>query len=329
MKAINITALFATTLFAAAFTACSSDDETTGKPVGELLNVEKEVALTAKTEDYAVKVTADCHWDVTVRKSAAWDDFTVAPLSGDGNGTLVITTSQNHTIVERTDTIILTTKGGLREVIIVRQSSSNADLGINADQFRFAAVPAAAQNLIINCNTSWEIQGTEAIGWLHLDKTSGTGNQTVVITADEIQDDIDRAATFMLKANDNSYTISVTQEAKSSISLSVSTNELPIFQGTGGDQMFRVESNAAWRVFVPTSARQWLRIEPEQGVGNGEVRVFCEPNPNEQRERMSLIIVTAGSHNPQQCDIFVQQQVGSHENQNELPQPGDNILPQF
>jgi hypothetical protein len=71
--------------------------------------------------------------------------------------------------------------------------------------------------------------------------------------------------------------------------------------------MLYVESNAAWRAFVPSSAQSWLWIEPAQGVGNGEIRVRCEPNQSTDRERMSLIVFVAGNQNPKQFDVLVQQ----------------------
>ena len=99
----------------------------------------------------------------------------------------------------------------------------------------------------------------------------------------------------------------VTQTGKTSISLAVSSNELDYFAPNGGSRTVSVTCNGAWRVYVPSSVSQWLHVEPASGVGNGEFSVFCEPYNDTARDRMSLVIVTAGSKNPQQEDILIQQ----------------------
>ena len=86
--------------------------------------------------------------------------------------------------------------------------------------------------------------------------------------------------------------------------------------------MVKVTSNAAWRAFVPSSAQGWLHIEPAEGVGNGEIRVTCDENKATDRDRMTVLIIVAGSQNPQQADVFVQQSPSA-----EVNTPGENDNP--
>jgi hypothetical protein len=81
--------------------------------------------------------------------------------------------------------------------------------------------------------------------------------------------------------------------------------------------MIRVESNAEWHAYIPSSAT-WLRFEGPQisdehsltGVGNGEFRIMCEEN-NTSRDRLSAVIVIAGTKNPQQTVVVVEQKGNS------------------
>ena len=91
--------------------------------------------------------------------------------------------------------------------------------------------------------------------------------------------------------------------------------------------MVRIESNAAWRAFIPSSAQSWLSVEPSEGVGNGEVRVTVTENPSSQRERLSLVIFIAGSQSPTQSDVFVQQYAGEEQGGQREPEEDDNQDP--
>ena len=311
MKTRNIIAILAALPIAAAFTACSSDEVTEAKPAKEMLIVEGsiiELPADQKDEPVSVQVTSDCHWRVTY-DSGNFDKLTVQPSEGRGNGTLYIQTDKNTTLVNRTATITLTSDGGLHQKVTVRQTSSDAAMGVSDDKFNFEAIPTAAQHLAVTSNISWTIQLPSGIDWLHLDKLSGDAGATVLnISADEIQTDEDRMAVFSILYGGKSCQVEVTQKGKTSISLGVSANRLEYFSATGGKQSFRITSNGAWRALVPSTAQSWLFVEPASAVGDGEGIVRCEPNYDTRRERLSVVIVTAGTKDVKQEDVLVQQE---------------------
>jgi hypothetical protein len=90
--------------------------------------------------------------------------------------------------------------------------------------------------------------------------------------------------------------------------------------------MIRVESNAEWNAYIPSSV-SWLHLEsydnPDDsihhhhngyvstGAGNGEVRIYCEPNYSTQA-RLTAVVFISGTRNPKQCIVLVEQNgVGS------------------
>lgn len=313
-----LVAMTAMTMLAAT-SACKSDDETTSRPEPELMSVEKELALTANATDGVLNVKADCHWEVLVDKSA-WPQLTVTPLEGDGNGTVVIQTDPNTSSRERLATITFVTKGGLKQVVTVRHTLSGAAISVNATEISFEAVPTGSFTLTLACNTNWRVLGLESAPWVHLDKTAGTEGVTdIVVTADEVPDDAQRTALITFTDGTNTRDVTVIQEGKTNIMLSVSTNRLEPFEGKGSEQTFTVQSNAQWNVIIPESARSWMRAEPMTGMGNGEVRVWCEPNPSLERNRMTILFVTAGKLEPQLCDIAVEQLPGNEDD--DRPEP--------
>lgn len=308
---------------AAGLSGCKSDDETQAKPAKEILKVEGgNIEIRANEETKEVAITADCAWTVTYDGGDFGNALTVQPLKGNGNGVLVITTNQNTSMSDRNASIILTSDGGLKQKISVRQTSSDPGMTVTKKLYEFDAIPSASQLLTITSNTNWSITLPSGIDWIHLSQTSGnSGSSAVEITCDEIQTDADRSATFTIQYGSNSTEIEVRQEGKTNITLSVTPDELPTFTPDGGTQIVKVQSNAAWRAFVPSSAQSWLHIEPASGVGNGEIRVKCDEHLDTTRDRITVLIVVAGSQNPQQADVFVQQSAA------EVNTPGENDNP--
>ena len=226
--------------FMAGLTACSSDETTEAKPAQELLIVDKDIAMPASVTSWSVNITADCHWDVTSVENGEWDELTVSPRSGDGNGTLVLTSEKNRSSIDRTAIIVISTKGGLQQRIILRQLKSDAGVSINKEAFNFSDT-GGSQSLVITSNASWSITGQAGADWLELGQTTGnTGTTEVPIRVKEAYDDASRSVKLTASAGGQSVSFLVSQEGKTNITLSLSATELPKFAGDGGTQTITV-----------------------------------------------------------------------------------------
>ena len=336
MKTKNIIAILAALPMLAGLAGCKSDEETEAKPAKEILIVEGGNAITLRSGDsiMSVPITADCAWTVEALESAegGFDGMlSVQPARGNGNGTLVITTNQNHGVQPRLATITLTSDGGLKQKIEVRQTSGDPTMSISERSIDFAAVSDAAKQLIITSNNGWTIDMPSGVNWVHLDKTSGSaGTETVNVRVDQLNNDVARSTKLNVLYGTSSAQVIVRQDGMNSdnITLYVNTDQLNM-DSHGGEQMLMVTSNSLWRAFVPSSAQSWLQIEPAAGAGNGEIRVRCEPNSEVTRDRLSLIVIVAGTQNPKQCDVLVQQLAGEGWNNQREPYDNDNPNPQF
>ena len=286
--------------------ACSSDDENVNA-ASELLNAEKKVAFAATETRHQINVQADCPWEVTAIDKTGWQDLNITPLSGEGNGTILLSTEQNHTSQDRTAVITLKTKGGLQQTVTIQQTRSGADLKISKNSFDFNDA-VSTQTLTVDCNTKWEITGLSGVDWLELGQTSGDGNANVAITVKESFDDAERTALLTISAGstgDNTYAIEVNQSGKPLITLSLNTSELPAFTAAGGTQKVKVTCNGAWSASVPSSI-DWLHISPTSGIGDAEISVKCDAYTGIQ-DRLSVLTVTAGSKNPQRGSVVITQ----------------------
>jgi hypothetical protein len=314
MKTRNIITILAVLSLITGMTGCKSDEELTAKPANEILIVEGgNIEMRSGDETKDVAIIANCAWEMSYDPTE-WNTLTVQPQKGKGNGTLVITSDQNTTVFDRVDTITLKSDGGLKQKITLRQVSGDPSINISNRALNFAADPDASQLLSIKSNVEgWKIQVPSGIDWLHLDKTSGNvGTEVIDVSVDPVHNDVARSTSFTILYGSSSADVLVTQEAMNSddITLGVNTDQINM-EPSGGDYVLEVKSNAVWRAFVPSSAQSWLTIEPAMGVGDGEIHVNCHPNNDADHDRLSVIVIVAGTQNPQQVDVLVQQGEGN------------------
>lgn len=298
----------------AGMAACTSDDITEAKPAKETLIVQGgNIEFNANQEGAEVPVTADCHWVMTYDKGT-WTDLTVQPHQGNGNGTLVIRSGQNTTTQPRTATLLLTSDGGLHQQITITQTLGGAVLTVSTLELSFEAEATASaalqQTFSVTSNTAWTLRGVPA--WLHPDVTQGSSGVSVVtLNCDDIQDDVARTAVLTVSDDGgNSREVTVTQQPKSFITLSVDPEGTVFLPFHPADAILNITSNGEWRVYMPDEYRQWLELSTTSGVGNGELMIRCEEN-NSAEKRTAAIILVAGTKTPTLNVVIVEQEGNS------------------
>lgn len=326
MKTRNIIAILAALPLLAGIVSCKSDEDLSAKPAKEILMVlggdviQYRANETGPTTD--VNISADCRWTVELDRGNFGDDLNVSPRQGNGNGTLVITSDQNTTPgLLREATITLVSDGGLRQKVTVRQTGGDDALNISKTTFNFAASTSEAQQLIITSNSAWQIVPPSGVTWVHFSRTSSAeGEGPVEITVDNAVSDATRTAAIAVTyGSGKSASFEVSQEGITNVSLSTSTEDIH-WDYYPNEGMIRVESNSEWHAYIPSSAT-WLRFEGEgrqsddhslSGVGNGEFRIMCEEN-NTSRDRLSAVVIIAGTKNPKQAVVLVEQYAGQEQ----------------
>ena len=343
MKTMKYIAIVAALTLATGMTSCKSDEENNAKPSNETLIIEggnKQIVMKAGDEMMSLNINADCAWtvDSIIADEFGDEDFFVQPMRGYGNGTLVIMTEQNKEVFGRKASFILKTDGGLKQKVTITQTSGDPVMSISDRSLEYAPIPTSAQTLTVTSNNAWTASLPTGVSWVHLDKTSGSSSTPINVSVDEIMDDVARTTYITFLYGSSSARVKVTQQPKTNIWLSVDRNELYFSTEEWYDnpdipdwerehweheqyQMVNVTSNANWRVYIPSSASSWVWAEPSQGTGNGEFRVMCSPWSQSAGNRLTSVIVVAGTQDPKQCDILVQQDTNGSGGDEPQPQP--------
>ena len=331
MKTRNIIALLVALPLMAGLTGCKSDDELTAKPAKEMLRVlGGDIEIRAIDETTVVNVSADCHWKVQDLDTGDFGiTLSIQPREGDGDGSLVIGTDQNETKSDRTASFTLVSDAGLKQKVTIRQTPAAGALNLSSTSFTFTADKKSIKDeskefetLNIRGNSTWTIKLPDGVNWLHVSKTSGgtaaQSSESVNISVDNAVSDASRTAVFEVISEGNVVEVQVTQEGVKDIFLRA-PEQLDKIEYRGGERMLRIESNAEWHAYIPSSVN-WLHFEAAMdstgtshgsgnsisGVGNGEIRLYCEEN-NTTRDRLTVVVVIAGTKNPQQAITLIEQ----------------------
>lgn len=152
-----------------------------------------------------IKVTSNVPW--TASSNADW--CTVAPVSGNRNGLITISVSENDTNEDRSAEITVSSEN-ITHVVTVVQKFGQV-LEVNVDELSFDCLKET-QTIHITSNVSWTIESSA--NWCVVNPTSGDkGSESVVtVSVSRNVEDIDRTAVLTIKSAEISKEVKVIQK---------------------------------------------------------------------------------------------------------------------
>lgn len=226
--------------------------------------------------------TSDAEW--TSQCSQSWID--VQPQYGSsGTFTLTVSVQANTASQERKGNIYLYIGNVRKRAIEVVQSGSQ--LSVSPTELDFGS-GSASQTLTISGNSSWRLDVSDA-SWLHLDKTSGTGNASVRVSVDANTGN-QRSNTITLYNAQSGAVVQTVSVVQQPAGLSVTPSQLA-FPAEGDTKSLYVNTPSAWTATVSDS---WVKLDTSEGVGPKTVQVTVQPNDNAY-ERTASITVSTGT----------------------------------
>jgi PKD repeat protein len=157
-----------------------------------------------------VNISSNTTW--TAASNETW--LTVNPgTSTSGNATITFTAAENTTVSTRTATVTVSATGVANQTITVTQEAAPATLSISENTVSVAKEANSAASITMTSNTAWTASSNQS--WLSINPASGTGNGTVVFSAEANQTSSERIATVTISAEGTeSVTITVTQAGR-------------------------------------------------------------------------------------------------------------------
>ena len=164
-----------------------------------------------------------------------------------------------------------------------------ASLNVSIDSLLYTSLPETKTFDIIS-DTDWTVSTTDAISWLSISPTSGSGDGTITAVASENTGSEDREATIEISC-DSGITrfIYVTQEAADNCYLSVSPTSFNIPSSGGSNYSFNIYSNCEWTVSESSS---WITgVSLTSGSGDGNVSFDVLENTNTSSRSATIEII--------------------------------------
>jgi len=282
--------------------ACSGDDgQGSGSTLTDYIKVEGEIIFGAKETSKTIFIDANCHWTIDLQD--AWQGLSVVGSpEGDGSREVTITTPVNQTVNTRGASMIISSRGGFRKFVRVRQLAGDANLSVSPTELNIPVTGGSA-SFTITTNTTWNITGSTS-GFTY-DKTSGTGTSQVTVTAEANPYEDSRKLTLVVTVgNDAPVEVNIIQSGKSS-TFEVSPSNFEGVTAVGVELAVSVTSDVTWTVRSNTN---WASVPNWNAqMTSGTVLVKVEANHSAQ-SRTAELVFTASNKEQTQRTVTIQQQ---------------------
>lgn len=212
---------------------------------------------------------------LTIQSNDSWQVVSkpewvnISTTLGNGNGTIQISTSENNTTTAKRGEIVITSKDDVASVtILVEQEAKYVDY---SDATLTYGYNPGSQQISFKTNGNWSL--TKEGDWFSVDKATGSGDATLVITVEENTSADSREGTISLLIVDKVFIIRILQECKY---LSLSSSGFT-FSADSGNTKLTVESNTQWTARI-IDGDDWLSVSPTGGNNNAELTINVTEN---------------------------------------------------
>ncbi len=224
-----------------------------------------EFNVAAVGESFSVKVTHNIGYKINSQPE--WVKQPDKASSGNVD-TYTFTAEANTSTEAREGVIVFCNDNNECIQVTVKQAGAKASLSVSPAELTFTA-NTESKSLDVTSNTAWT--AASGASWAKLNKTNGSGNAQIAVTAEENTAITQRSATITIKTADGkaTATVKVTQSAANVI-FSVDKNEHSV-AAAGGDFSVKVTHNIGYKI---NSQPEWVKQADKTTSGNTDTFSF-------------------------------------------------------
>lgn len=216
------------------------------------------------------QVSVSCNRDWNITNDNDW--LTIAPLSGDGDGSFTIEASPNPYVnSDRSGTVTITSHDKTVNILVGQSSGTLVPLlSIDAPNHTLEFDDNAGTKTVnLTANVVWTISCDS--DWLTIAPMSGNANATLTVTVEANDSFIARNALVLIESIAGTVRLYVKQSGHEAI-VQLDQDELHV-PLAGGEYTVNVTSNQQWKV----TCNDWMTCTPKAGEGNGSIVVTVSP----------------------------------------------------
>ncbi len=224
----------------------------------------------------------------TVTSNSAWtagsnSDWCTVTSSGNGNGAITATYTENTLTSQRIATITVTVSGLPSETVTVTQAGFVPSLMVTPSN-RSVTSAAGTTSFTVTSNSEWTVSSNAT--WVTV-PSSGSGNASLVVAYEANMEITQRIATITVTVQGiPSVAVTVNQAGAATILIVDPLNQDVTYEA--GSTTFSITSNAPWSV---EAIDNWVSYTAD-GSGNGNIVVDYEQNTSNEA-RVATLSVSA------------------------------------
>ncbi len=160
----------------------------------------------------------------------------------------------------------------------------------------------------VTSNTDWAISVADTIDWLTISPLSSSGDKTVTVTTTDNKATNSRTATLTFSATGtDNVVVTVSQAGIEESPLEISITETVQLGYDQSSFTFDITTSSSWVVTASQDGQDadWLTIFPNEGDGNGTVKVTATENSGDE-SRSATVVVTSSDSATASFDIVQQ-----------------------
>jgi hypothetical protein len=162
-------------------------------------------------DSFNISVTSNISWDVS--DNVGWLHYN--PSSGSNNGSTNITVDANSLTSSRSGTVTIT-GGGITRTCSVSQAGATPYLSVSPSNYDVGS-EAGNTTFDVSSNISWTVSVIDDVEWLAVNPDTGSNNGSFSATYEENTSIDPRTAAITVTGNGLTETVTVNQEAGTSI----------------------------------------------------------------------------------------------------------------
>ena len=244
-------------------------------PSSSIQVVPENLSFACTGETKTVAVTAEDSWIATVGEE--W--VVLNQNEGQGIAEISVTVGENPMYEVRQTNVVFNTVGGAQAVLVIRQEASPNPhfLEVSPLVFQFGK-EGGEREISVSCDADWGFDLD--CDWLSLSQQSGTGNATVVLTAEPNMLIESRTMDFRIKSGVLNTQLTASQAPGDEPIMASFEPDTMFVSFNGGVQTLQLTSNTTWQLQVSS----WITLITSSGEGDATFDIVVNSNsdPNER-----------------------------------------------
>lgn len=246
---------------------------------GVYIEADENLDFLSIEQSKKLSIRSNTNWTVTSKPN--W--LTLSKETGEGNGEIIVTSSENPNTTSRSGEIVIG-QTGLSIQCKVKVTQSGKFLSTDVSLLEFSN---KASQMTFNLVSDALWTSSQSVNWFTSNPTSGQGNAIITVTTEDNKTTEERIGTINYAYADKETYVNVHQMARY---LTIDNQSFE-FDSKGGTHTIELFTNDEWTSEVEHNV-SWLKVSKTSGTGNAVITLTADDNASVNTRSTAVVINT-------------------------------------